>query len=137
MTIPFAVHHLRNRAPRDRYREYLTQQLLDTPHNPDGSAEDNWRTLKKCIMNAAESTIGREKRDQPDWFLENAHAITPLIEAKNQAHRKMLQSNSIQSRREFRRHQRRVKMAVHKAKDEWVRKVALEGAEASKDGKTR
>ena len=28
-------------------------------------------------------------------------------------------------------------MAVHKAKDEWVRKVALEGAEASKDGKTR
>ena len=137
VTIPFAVHHLREQASRDRYREYLTQQLLDTPHNPDGSAEDNWRTLKKCIMNAAESTIGREKRDQPDWFLENAHVITPLIEAKNQAHRKMLQSNSIQSRKEFRRHQRRVKMAVHEAKDEWVRKVALEGAEASKDGKTR
>lgn len=28
-------------------------------------------------------------------------------------------------------------MAVHKAKEEWVRKVAVEGAEASKDGKTR
>ena len=28
-------------------------------------------------------------------------------------------------------------MAVYKAKDEWVHKVALEGAEASKDGRTR
>ena len=33
-------------------------------------------------MNAAESIIEREKRDQPDWFLENAYAITPLIEEK-------------------------------------------------------
>ena len=28
-------------------------------------------------------------------------------------------------------------MAVHKAKDEWGRKVALEGAETSKDGRAR
>ena len=137
VTIPFAVHHLRDQAFRDRYREHLTRQLLDAPHNPDVPAEDSWGILKKCIVNAAESTIGREKRDQPDWFLENAHVITPLIEKKNQVHRKMLQSNSIQHRREFRKHQRIVKMAVHKAKDEWVRNVALEGAEASKDGRTR
>ena len=60
-----------------------------------------------------------------------------LIEKKNKAHSRMLAVNSIAARKEFRHQQRNVKKAVDKAKEEWIRKVALGGEAAKKDGRTQ
>ena len=54
-----------------------------------------------------------------------------LIEATNEK----LKSES--HRQEFRRQQRLVKSAVDNAKEEWIRRVALESEEAVRDGRTR
>ena len=137
VSVPFAIHQLCITAQMDAYREYLTQQLQEVPHNPESSAEHNWNTLKNRIIAAAEHTIGHAKKNQPDWFLESADILTPLIVAKNQAHNRMLQSKSIAHRKEFRRHQRKVKTAIENAKEEWIRKTALEAEKAVKDGCTR
>lgn len=54
-----------------------------------------------------------------------------------QAHNRMLQSSSSMHCKEFGRHQGKLKMAIDNAKEEWIRKVTLEGEKATKDGQTR
>ena len=63
--------------------------------------------------------------------------LEPLIESKNKAHNQMMKSDSVASRKEFRKHERKVKVAVDKAKEEWVKKVAVEGEKVKKNGRTR
>ena len=63
--------------------------------------------------------------------------MVPLIEAKNRAHQEALQSNTTADRKKFRRHQRLVKRAVDKAKEEWICRVAKEAEVAVKDGRIR
>ena len=50
---------------------------------------------------------------------------------------KMLRTNLVGAKREFRWWQRRVKKAVDKARVDWILKVATEAQEAAQDGKTR
>ena len=49
----------------------------------------------------------------------------------------MLNAHTVASRKAFRRHQRIVKRAVNKAREEWIVRVAREGEAAVKDGKVR
>ena len=42
-------------------------------------------------MSSAETSIGRGKRSDPEWFTESSETLNPLIEAKNKAHLKFLQ----------------------------------------------
>ena len=134
---PFAVHELNTRARRGKYQELLQQHLLDRPHNDDGTAEGNWDALKDCIVTSAEEAIGRGRRRQPEWFEESSELLVPLIKAKNKAHLNALRSNTVANRKEFRRHQRSVKRAVDKAREEWICRVAREGEAAVKDGRAR
>ena len=111
--------------------------MQEEPHSPDWSTEDNWKILKSCIRSVAKKIIGRRKRKQPEWFEENVEVLMPLIEEKNDAHKRMLATNSVKARKEFRQQQRKVKRAVDQAREHWIRRVALEGETAVKDGKTR
>ena len=107
---------------RDDYRLRLTDWLLETPHDNECTADQNWKILKDCILKTGEETVGQARKTQPDWFLESSEVLHLLIEAKNRAHNHMLKSNSITSQKEFSRHQRiLVKDIVDKAK-EWVRR---------------
>ena len=134
---PFAVHKLRDSAYRDRYRESLTKHLTEAPHNVESTAENSWEFLKSCIWKAGEEILGRERKTQPDWFQENAEYLKPIIESKNRAHNQMIRTNSVATRKEFRRQQRIVKSAVDRAKEEWIKRIASEGEKAKKDGRTR
>ena len=49
----------------------------------------------------------------------------------------MIKANSVASRKEFRKQQRIVKLAVDKGKEEWIKRIASEGEKAKKDGKTK
>lgn len=134
---PFSVHKFLAPANRDKYRGLLESTLEEHPHRPDLSPEENWETLKSCIVSVAEEAVGRGKRKQPEWFEENVEELGVLIAVKNEAHARMLRTNSVAARKEFRRQQRTVKRAVDKAKEEWIRKVARECETAAKDGRTR
>ena len=130
-SLPFAVHELAISAMREEYREKLEQQLRDKQHSHSATSEQNWSTLKDCIVSASEESLGRGRRKHPE---ESADTLLPLIEAKNRAHQKAIQTSTTTDRKEFRRHQRLVKRAVDKAKEEWICRVA-KGAEAAvKDG---
>lgn len=133
----FAVHEFVRSTKREVYRKTLEQQLQDKPHSDDYTSKQNWDTLKDCIVSAAEEAVGRGRRKHPEWFKESSDTLLPLVEAKNRAHQKVLQSNATADRKEFRRHQRLVKRAVDKAKEDWICRVAKEAEAAVKDGRTR
>ena len=136
LLIPFATHLFYNSELRDDYRECLLQKLMETPHDSECTAERNWESLKSGILQAGEEKVGRAKKTQPDWFLESSETLYPLIEAKNKAHKRMIQSNTTTNCKEFRKYQRLVKEAVDTAKEEWIRRTALEVELTQKDGKS-
>ena len=98
---------------------------METPHDSECTAERNWESLKSGILQAEEEKVGRAKKTQPDWFSESSETLYSLIEAKNKAHKRMIQSNTTTNRKEFRKYQRLVKEAVDTAKEEWIRRTAL------------
>ena len=125
--MPFAIHKLKTPAKRDEYHEVLEQHLLARPLRAGDSTKCNWDVLKSCIVSASEEVVGRGKRKQPDWFEDSEELLPPLIKAKDDAHLRMIQCNTLANRKEFRRHQRKVKVAVDNAKEEWICRVAKEG----------
>ena len=88
-------------------------------------------------MSAGEAAVGRGRERQPEWFSDAAGVLQPLLDEKNAAYRRYLQGNSVVAKREFRRQQRRVKLAVDNAKEEWICKAAGDAESAKKDGRKR
>ena len=62
---------------------------------------DSWHALRSCIVSSAETSIGRGKRSDPEWFTESSETLNPLIEAKNKAHLKFLQIGTRSCRQRF------------------------------------
>ena len=52
-----------------------------------------------CGSGREDSGLG--KRRQPEWLEKSAEVLTQLVEAKNEAHSKMLRTNSQAARKEF------------------------------------
>ena len=134
---PFAVHILSDKVKEKAFCEEVSHLLQQQPHDPECPAEETWNTIKTCLIQASESTIGKKRKKQPDWFLENADRLAPLIATKNSAHQKFLKDSSFANKKEFRRCQRVVKAAVDAAKDEWVYNTAKEAEAAVKDSRVR
>ena len=63
--------------------------------------------------------------------------LTSLIEENNQARSRCLQVGTRSHKETYRRLQHKVQKAITDAKSKWIFKVATEGEEAVKDGKTK
>ena len=62
-------------------------------------------------MSVGEEVVGRGRQRQPDWFIEAADTLQPLLEEKNRAHKVWLQNGRAAEKRLFRQQQRLVKRA--------------------------
>ena len=134
---PFSTHKLSAPATRNEYRSHLERLLQEESHSPDLSTDKNWKILKSRIRSVAWKIIVRGKRKQPEWLEENVEVLMPQIQEKGDAHKRMLVTNSVKARKECRQQQQKVKKAVNQTRKHWIRRVALEGETAVKDGKTR
>ena len=93
--------------------------------------------LKECIMRTAEKCVEQKRKRQLDWFAEAQDTLQPLLEAKRQAHNRVLHANNITNRREFQRHQWIVKRAVDCTKESWTLRIACKAEIAKKNGSQR
>ena len=89
------------------------------------------------MANAAEQSIGHGRHRQKEWFAASADSIQPFVDAKNTAWAAMLQCGTDNKRREFRRCQRAVAMAVKEAKENWISDLASRAEEAVANGRVR
>ena len=102
---PISVHLLSEKDKMDAFRQKLDQSLLDLPYIEGHLAERNWEVFKQCIMTTAEECIGRKTKRQPDWFIDLADTLMPLVNAKWSAHERYLKTNNASDKKEFRKHQ--------------------------------
>jgi len=58
--------------------------MVKSKWNEDDPAEEKWQRVKNALTATAESTLGYEKRRNPDWFNENADVLEPLLQMRNQ-----------------------------------------------------
>ena len=100
----------------------------------EGSTGENWNILKHCIMESAEKCVECARRKQPDWFVNATDVVIPLLDAKEKAHCRYLQTQHSSAKKEFRRHQKIVKQAVDEAKEAWINSLIAE-TERGRDGK--
>ena len=99
-------------------------------------ASSAWDRIRECLLSSAVEVVGHRKRRQPDWFVMGEHLLSPLLAAKNEAWIDVLQYNSPACRRRFRQCERDVKIAVAKAKKDWIQRTA-QAANDDSDGRGR
>ena len=134
---PWVPLALSSKEQREDFEKSLMQCLMQYPHSEDGPPEENWETLKRCIMETAGESVGRARMKQLDWFSDTTDTLMPLVTAKRRAHCRFLQLQTTAAKRKFRKHQRIVKKAVDEAKEAWISGVIKEAVRARKDGKQR
>ena len=133
-TVPIATHLLNQASFKKTYQAVLSNKLEERIIQTK-TCKQTWEQMKSCIIEAAEESLGRSWKKQPDWLLESMDVVMPLIEAKNAARRRLLQSNTQANRRDFRSHQRLVKKAVDAAKETWVCRIAQSAEKDSRRGR--
>ena len=62
------------------------QVSVEHPHVLECPAEQNWKSWRSCILFTAEAVLGQRKKRQPDWFIQAADMLQPLLQAKQHAH---------------------------------------------------
>jgi len=71
-----------------------TESYRKEHHRPDLLAEENWRVLKSCVVSATEEAVSQRIRKQPEWFVESAEELTPLLRRKNEAQERLIVTKS-------------------------------------------
>ena len=138
---PFAVHLLRDLSVNLKFKSEM-ESVCNRAKSDDNGGEDDdvegmWNRVKDNVTSVAAEVLGRDKRRQPDWFLDQKSTLEPLLVAKQNANQRMLSVDSVNNRRLFRAAQRDVSKAVRLAKNQWVEGVAKEAEKVRKDGCTR
>ena len=113
------------------------QPLCDRSFCDDLDPEEDWATIPQVMLEAAEKSVGHDRRAQQDWFVAASHTIQPLIDQKNIAHNLFLKSPSEQHRCAFRASQRAVRDAVRLAKENWICDLASRAEDAVHNGRAR
>ena len=86
---------------RAHFQEMVGEKLNQLWEEAE-SIEKKWTYVKSALCEAAEATIGREKRRQADWFRESAPTIRPLVQKRNALYNKWLSSGKVLTKRSLR-----------------------------------
>ena len=110
------------RTGKDEYQEQLAG-LLRIP--TDTSCEEQWNVMRSALTEAAETTLGRGRRRQVDWYVEARDTIEPLLEVRNSAHRRWIAGGRRDADyAEYRTARRVARNAVRDAKNRWFTSLA-------------
>jgi len=108
----WCLEKLKDEECRKAYQEKLKEKLADRECE---TVNEQWETLKKSILEAAEEGIGKKRSGGrgKKWWNED---IAKLVQLKKVAYRKWLGSRKPEDRKEFRDMCTKVKAAVKEGK---------------------
>ena len=89
------------------------------------------------MMDAAQKTLPKKVRNQPEWFTQHAHELKKLIDARNSAiSAKIARPTRLSVTRLLRKCRKKLKSAINRAKNEWIGSLCkgLNDAKASQRG---
>ena len=121
-------------AAKEHFQEMVGEKLNVLWKETD-SIEQKWTSMKSALCEAAEATIGREKRRQTDWFREGAPAIRPLLQKRNTAYNKWLSTGNASDKEKFKKARKEAQKAIREAKNNWFSRKATEAQGGINGGK--
>ena len=92
----------------------------------NGTATEKWSAIRASLTEAAETVLGTEHRQYPDWFSENSQNLKPLFRSRNQHYSKWLSTGKEQDRQRFVKARSDARRAVREAKNSWFHETAEE-----------
>ena len=119
---------------RGHFQEIVGEKLNQLWEEAD-SIDKKWTSVKSALYEAAEATIGREKRRQADWFRESAPTIRPLAQKRNALYNKWLSSGKVSDKDELKEACKKAQKAIREAKNNWFLLKAKEGQGGVNGGK--
>ena len=90
------------------------------------SVEEKWLNVKAALKATADSTLGYEKRRNPDGFRESVDTLEPLLQKRNQMYSKWLCSGHNSDKLQFLNPRRAGRQAVRAAKNTWFQNKVKE-----------
>lgn len=91
------------------------------------STEEQWNRIKTHMKEAAYDLLGTDRKKQRDWFDENNNAIAALLNQKNIAHVKAINSpHNPAAQESFRATQKELLKGLRKMKNDWWLKMSAE-----------
>ena len=121
----FAVAGLRNSAVRMKFSKSVMDEVNGKWHAEAGG-EEKWKVLEESMKKAAEEVLGRERRRQPDWFLESIGELEELIVKRNALFATWLRTRCQRDRQRYVNQRREVAREVKRAKNNWFKQKASE-----------
>ena len=108
----------------------------DTIHDiPPLDNTDPWTKFRDYVSQAASQVLGFKKRKSADWFDDNQHIISDLLQTKHDLHSRLLASHIEPSKSaEYRNHKSAVQRELRSMKNSWWRQKASD-AQAAADRK--
>ena len=96
-------------------------ERLDAITLDDQDVEAAWASLRDTVYSTAMECLGPPARKQKDWFDENHHDITALLEEKRAAHLAHLQDpTSVAKKDALRNIRSTVQLELRKMQDSWL-----------------
>ena len=115
----YCVARLKEEETADTFRESVASQLPDID-------DTNWDSLKKALLNSAETILGHIKHHHKDWFDDNDAEIRKLLDQRA--------NTQIDKRRNI---NREIKNKLRQMKEKWWQQRAAETQLHADNGNTR
>ena len=119
---------------RGHFQEMVGEKINQHWEETD-PIEKKWTSVKSALCEAAEATIGREKRRQADWFRENINVIHPLLQKRNTLYNKWLNTGKTADKEEFKKARTEARKSIREAKNNWFSLKATEAQGGAHGGK--
>ena len=117
---------LRESAVRMQFSEAVMDEVSGEWRAEAGGGGEKWKVLEGAMKKAAEEVLGRERRRQPDWFLESIGQLEELIIKCNTLFATWLRTRCQRDRQRYVNQWREVAWKVKRAKNNWSQQKARE-----------
>ena len=114
---------LRNNQIKEKLAVEMEQALKNWEHQETDGIEEQWQTVKTLINDTAQRIVDKPQRKHQDWFDEGDEELKTLLDNRNCARAKQLQSNTrsnkakyVGARMKLQQHTRKLKFNWWKAK---------------------
>ena len=97
--------------------------------------EEKWSAIRSSLTKSAEAVLSTERRYHPDWFIESAASLEPMLQHRNHLYAKWLATGRSADLQRFRKVRGDACRAVREAKNSWFHVMAEEAQRGRFGGK--